>query len=60
MHGYSREKLHVNHFRELEAKERQEFTVKLGKLGNLEIFQEPYSIEMKSMRKTQFNYERQK
>ena len=42
------------------AKERKEFTVKLGKLGNLEIFQEPYSIEMKSMRKTQFNYERQK
>ena len=42
------------------AKERKEFTVKLGKLGNVEIFQEPYSIGMKSMRKTQFNYERQK
>ena len=60
MHGYSREKLHVNHFRELEAKERQEFTVKLGKLGNLEIFQKPYCIEMNFMTKTQFNNEWQK
>ena len=40
------------------AKERQEFTVKLGKLGNLEIFQKPYCIE--NNLKTQFNYERQK
>ena len=42
------------------AKERQEFTVKLGKLGNLEIFQKPYCIENNFMMKTQFNYERQK